>query len=240
MYCGKCGKQLPDEYEFCMNCGSKIEKNYNIDNNNEEKIKQELNKSKNRKVIIICIAIFILLGSVAMYFNFFRTQLIEGTYTSGVNDEYMKFTPDEGKTDEGNCDVYILNTSSGKKSILSSEPYIIKDGTLMTKAKIFPSDRSTLSYIIYKDYLIRTESVLDGKIPEGERFDAILKYDNGHSFTFNKDGTYSIETGFILNEGTYEREGNVITCDFGDGDNKKICIWYNNKFYSVAYQKVSE
>lgn len=68
MFCGKCGKQIPDEDEFCMYCGSKIE------TTNEILITKT--KKANKKVLFILIPIIIILviGLVFLLKNSFMVD----------------------------------------------------------------------------------------------------------------------------------------------------------------------
>lgn len=63
MFCGKCGKEVPEGYEFCMNCGTKLEPTIDYAT---ELIK---NKKKKKWIIpVIIILLIVLIASVAVYF----------------------------------------------------------------------------------------------------------------------------------------------------------------------------
>ena len=50
MFCGKCGANIPDGYEFCMKCGTKIDMNQ--DNTEIEHIINDNDKEIRKKKII--------------------------------------------------------------------------------------------------------------------------------------------------------------------------------------------
>ena len=73
MFCGKCGANIPDGYEFCMKCGTKIDMNQDnteiehaINDNDKEIRKKKIHK---KGVLLICgIMIAVLLAGAGVIY----------------------------------------------------------------------------------------------------------------------------------------------------------------------------
>lgn len=63
MFCGKCGANVPDGYEFCMKCGTKIEINQ-LETNDENESSKRTNKKMLIPVIGIIVVLFIATGFI--------------------------------------------------------------------------------------------------------------------------------------------------------------------------------
>ena len=63
MFCGKCGANVPDGYEFCMKCGTKIEINQ-LETNDENESSKRINKKLLIPVIVIILVMFIAMGLI--------------------------------------------------------------------------------------------------------------------------------------------------------------------------------
>jgi len=67
MFCSKCGKQIPDDSQFCSSCGYKIvliKNNNNYNDNAEKKEKHNIN-SKNSTLIVFTVIILIIIIGIA-------------------------------------------------------------------------------------------------------------------------------------------------------------------------------
>ena len=72
MFCGKCGANIPDGYEFCMKCGTKIDMNqdnteieHTINDNDKEIRKKKIHKKGILLILGILIAVLLAGAGVA-------------------------------------------------------------------------------------------------------------------------------------------------------------------------------
>ena len=96
MFCGKCGAEIPDGYEFCMKCGSKIDL---TQKNNVEVPKK---KSKKWLIPVIAVVVIIVIAIVAIYFVK-DMQKKSGLYNNiawGTSFENVKAIVDKENGDE--------------------------------------------------------------------------------------------------------------------------------------------
>lgn len=75
MFCGKCGAEVPDGYEFCMKCGAKIGTTQEINTVDQNK------KSKKWLIPVLAIVIIAVIAVVAIYF-FKDAQKKSGLYNN--------------------------------------------------------------------------------------------------------------------------------------------------------------
>lgn len=67
MFCGKCGAQVPDGFEFCMKCGTKIDTSQVVSTEGASAVKA---KPKKKKVLIsLAVAIMVVLATVVAIFG---------------------------------------------------------------------------------------------------------------------------------------------------------------------------
>lgn len=132
------------------------------------------------------------------------------TQYSGIYDFWIYFDA-ESKTYE-----LTINEATG-----ASGPYEINGNRITASGKdgngkeVLPAD-----YLIAGDYLLMASSYLNGTVPEGETFDAVFGTEQLDgtklSYEFKKDGSvrivskYESEASAVI-EGTYKREGNLLT-----------------------------
>lgn len=62
MFCGKCGTEVPDGYEFCMKCGTKVEQTQEA---NTDIVKK---KSKKWLIPVIVVIVLALIAIIAIFF----------------------------------------------------------------------------------------------------------------------------------------------------------------------------
>lgn len=74
MFCGKCGKEVPDGYEFCMNCGAKLEKA-------DEQV-AEIVKPKKKWIIPVVIVLAIIIVAVGAIYFVKDSQAKSGLYNN--------------------------------------------------------------------------------------------------------------------------------------------------------------
>ena len=91
------------------------------------------------------------------------------------------------------------------------------------------------------EYLIADGYFYEGEIPEGESFDATLKYTGEGGTTsvvvFNKDGTYTF-TGSMKSVGTYKRTDSLIEMDSTDGSTLVNFLIYQGQISNSYLKKL--
>ena len=113
MFCGKCGKELPDEAKFCLNCGREIGTNYTVGTGNTEQRKEKTAGQKKKWIALAIICGIILLIMILLYL--FPASKKELTSDNQANDkqaiaDYHKPT----ESDLKNAETY---NNSGKENV---------------------------------------------------------------------------------------------------------------------------
>lgn len=105
MFCGNCGKELPDEAKLCLNCGREIGGNYTIRIDSIEQ-KQEKTSSQKRKWI----ALAIIFGIIILIIVFINLSSEPGKEFTSNNQENNKNTIADYKkpteSDLKNAEIY--------------------------------------------------------------------------------------------------------------------------------------
>ncbi|HBC31600.1 MAG TPA: hypothetical protein DC024_10215 [Clostridiales bacterium] len=221
MYCGKCGKKVPNGCDYCMYCGTKV----NLDEQNKTIVRS---KVFNKKKLYILIAVFFLafLSLIGGYFLFFNSPKIEGKYYSLYADKgYIEFSKDGTYKESMEDDDSAFNGT-----------WTIESGYLILKDNLLGTEDKTT---IYKNYIVYSKYIYKGNIPSGTKFDAICTYDNNNDqYIFNSDGTMKYINSGKVNNGIYSRNGEIITFHFNDDDQTyKLLIYGGGVDNSVYYKK---
>lgn len=179
--------------------------------------KKETNSKK--KIAIIASLIAAILVIVVVILVVFLNKDSNSKDSSGLYSKYtMKFdsadktvtifSMDFNKSDKSYEEKV---TVSDKVSPLTKGSYEEKDGMITTTSD---SDKTSLKFAVMDKYLIPTDFLYDGKIPDGDTFEVKCSYTNKnkavYSITFRKDGTYTLDSNGDIKDGTYKRTGNTI------------------------------
>lgn len=221
MYCGKCGKKIPDGYEYCMYCGKKIGEVHN-------------QKKFNKKAILFIVTILILILLACSWVFIFMPKFsfpkkyyssLKGmgneSYYELIDQSNYKYIDFDGKQDE-----------TGKYKI---------NGDLLNFTN---SDNTTESYKVFEKYLYTQTSCFDETVPEAKTFDKTLEQVTQYSsekFEYHSDGTFIRYTKtFGASDyqpsitGNYERKENLIIYKLEDGKSFYDLV-VNNKVYNDVY-----
>lgn len=182
----------------------------------EKKVREPGVKSRKKMIITIAVIVVVLLiGLVVLFACLNRnTKDAGGLYTSyemtvesGDSDAtvfYMSFDK-SAKTYEETLGVGDESVSLGKGT------YEEKDGTLTLTSD---EDKTIQSFAVQGKYLVATDYLYDGEIPDGDTFEVKCSYinenDAEYSITFREDGTYTLDSNGDVTEGTYKRDGDFI------------------------------
>jgi hypothetical protein len=202
MYCGKCGTEVPDGFEYCMKCGTKISAT--------DSSIATLTKKKKWKLIIPILIVLLLAVSAGVYFIFLRAPEIEGTYVKPFYSKSIfeyRFALDDGSSTKGTYEEWIDDFN------LINGTYEVKNGQVTTTG-IMLGDTYIETYDIYKGYLVPAEYSYDGIIPNSKTFDVKCSKDESY-YQFNADGTLSrqfknSDDQIVNQSGTYQRDGDLI------------------------------
>jgi hypothetical protein len=126
--------------------------------------------------------------------------------------------------------------ASDKSVTLSKGSYEEKDGTVTTTSD---SDQTTQKFAIQGKYLVATDFLYDGEIPDGNTFEVKCTYTNEndaeYSITFREDGTYTLDSNGDTTEGTYKRDGDIITRTDDASEGNIDYLIYNNQITNSYY-----
>ena len=132
---------------------------------------------------------------------------------------------------------YQENISVGKSDVaLSTGTYTVDED----KVTLTSDSGDVQNLIMYEKYLVATDYLYDGTIPEGDTFDASCSYMNSndveYTLTFKADGTYTEDDNGSVSEGTYERDGELIKRTTSDGSKGMIdYLIYKNQITNSYY-----
>nr|DAJ70593.1 MAG TPA: zinc-ribbon containing domain protein [Caudoviricetes sp.] len=219
MYCGKCGKKIPDGCDYCMYCGTKA---------NLDSAECVVTKTSNKKKIIIFLIIIVLIivAALGLNFSFFNSPKIEGKYYGLYTDKsYIEFSKD------GTYKEFIMNDSSSLDGT-----WTIKDKQLILKGELLDTEEEMTPY---KNYIVYSNYTFKGEIPSGSKFDVTCTSGDGDQYIFSNDGTMKYLNAGKINKGIYSREGEIITFHFDDEKDKtyKLLIYGGGINNSVYYKK---
>ncbi len=164
---------------------------------------------------------------------------IDLTQYGGIYDFYMYFN-----TEAETYEMKINGETAGSGSYTREGNCITVTGQDGNGNEVEPH-----SYLIAEDYLLMASSMLNGAVPEGEKFSAILSVEqmggNLISYEFKEDGTVTIiskpddEEAAII-EGTYTREGNLLTIKSEETDFIPYYIYHDHAFTSYFVKEAAE
>ena len=132
---------------------------------------------------------------------------------------------------------YVESLTVGEKSTqLSKGTYEEKDGIVVLTSE----DKDNVqSFAISGKYLVATDFLYDGDVPDGDTFEATCKYTNKNNATytisFKKDGTYTLDDNGDSKDGTYKREGDLIKRTDSSGDGAIDYLVYKNQITNSYY-----
>lgn len=206
MFCGKCGSNIPDGYEFCMKCGTKIDlESLEVDTIQIPVMSNQVPSNKNRLKILIPVVVLVVIAiSIGSYFVFFTSTKIEGRYNgySSYDDGYFDFTTDKTSSNKGTY-VYLL---SNILDYPENGVWEIKDGKLIISDYYHDND----ILLMYKNYIYYADYTYKCKIPDGKTFDLICTLGES-KYSFSKNGAFTSTYEGDVTTGTYERDGDTIS-----------------------------
>lgn len=152
-----------------------------------------------------------------------------------------------------NADSTILSYQFDKEAGTFSETVAVGDKSYELAAGTYQLDEeanlihtvtekgASQDFVIDGEYLIADGYFYEGEIPEGESFDATLKYTGEGGTTsvvvFNKDGTYTF-TGSMKSVGTYKRRDSLIEMDSTDGSTLVNFLIYQGQISNSYLKKL--
>lgn len=126
--------------------------------------------------------------------------------------------------------------ATDKSATLSKGSYEEKDGAITVTSD---SDKKAQKFAVMDKYLIATDFLYDGKIPDGDKFEVKCTFMNPnkveYSITFRKDGTYTLDQNGDVKEGTYKRTGNLIKRTDDAAKGAIDYLIYNNQITNSYY-----
>lgn len=133
--------------------------------------------------------------------------------------------------------MYQENISVRKSDVALSAGTYTVDGDKVT---LTSESGDVQNLIMYEKYLVATDYLYDGTIPDGDTFDASCSYMNSndveYTLTFKADGTYIEDDNGSVSEGTYERDGDMIKRTTSDGSTGMIdYLIYKNQITNSYY-----
>ena len=181
MYCSKCGKEIPEDSQFCRYCGNTT--NNNISNNSSE---TNSNKSINLKNICIGVIIlfFIIIGIQTYYINNNKNNVIKNEpYTSTNN----------------NVENSVSNVDTSNNSIASNNSQLtgieqaIQDGMINDYITEGVSE-SKLSFAFSEGNLQMYYDSWEACFEDAKKLNIIKNHDDMYEFP-NYISTFPIEAG---------------------------------------------
>jgi uncharacterized protein YxeA len=121
MYCGKCGKKIPDGYEYCMYCGAKV--------GNQNMVK----KKKIFKIIISIIALIVVIGGgLFLYFQFSTKNFgyLRNTKWGMSLSEVKNTEKGNNISKDSSTLIYLTNDNVGLEKINTTVSYSFDNGKL--------------------------------------------------------------------------------------------------------------
>jgi hypothetical protein len=201
-------------------------------------------KSKKKVAIIaslISVIVILIIVVVALVVVF---QNKNSKDSSGL---YTKYTMNIDTGDKNNT-VFSMNfnksdktfeekvKASDKSATLSKGSYEEKDGNITLTSD---SDKKTQTFATKGKYLVATDFLYDGKIPDSDKFEVKCSFTNQnkavYSITFRKDGTYTSDENGDVKEGTYKRSGDIISRTDDASDGTIDYLIYNNQITNSYY-----
>lgn len=224
MYCSKCGKKVPDGYEYCMYCGEKI-----CEVHNHKKI------SNKRAIILISIILILISLACSWIFIFMPKFSYPKKYYSSLKEMWNKSYYE--LIDESN---YKHFNYAGKQDEAGKYEVI---GELINFTN--NSRNSTVSYAFFGKYIYNENYSYDGVIPNNSKFDQTLELNMQYfaiKIEYNSDGTFTRYTKTDNNSyqqdltGNYKRDGDIIVHSVYDGKSFSYLV-KDNKLYENVYIK---
>lgn len=208
-------------------------------------LQKEGTMDKRKIVILASVVVAVLLIAVVILVIFLNrnSKDVGGLYSSyrmevqsGSSDETvfrMNFDK-SAKTYEETLKV------SDKAVTLSEGSYREKDGTIfLTSDEDSTADSGEQAFATEGKYLIATDFLYDGEIPDSDTFDVKCSYVNEnnaeYSITFREDGTYTLNSNGDVSEGTYKRSGDLITRTDESSEGTIDYLIYKNQITNSYY-----
>lgn len=241
MFCGKCGKNTPNGYEYCINCGEKLE----IVTKEKIGSKNNLKKLINKKIIFIIFLIVIIAMASTFVYIFYNKTTIEGVYKDLFNSDdnliitELNLIPSDNDNKKGEyTKTFTSYLSSDSTPLrLSEGSYEIKENKLIITDSLLGTINT---YEIYKNYLIAIDDGFEGYIPDSDKFNATSKGEYSE-YIFKDDGTLVIKDSRGTTNATYERNKEIIKYTYFNDklkmNNNYTLFIYNNKMTQSNYYK---
>lgn len=204
--------------------------------------KKETNSKKKIAIIASLIAVVIIIAVVVLVVCLNKNN--NSKDSSGLYSKYAMhfdsadksetvFSMDFNKSDK----TYEENVKvSDKTSPLAKGSYE-ENGANITVTS--DSDKKAQKFVVKDKYLIPTDFLYDGKIPDGDTFEVKCSFTNEnkvvYSVTFRKDGTYTLDNNGDVKEGTYKRSGNIIKRTDDASKGSVDYLIYNNQLTNSYY-----
>lgn len=149
MFCNKCGKEIPNESEFCPYCGNKLnekssKRDHKTNKNNRESIKEEIESHKLLVSTVIILILFVLIPIALVLINYNKKT------KSKIDNDIIGQKSQESITNQDNETVKLyLNILANKKQFNFKI-----DGTGYKLQNVILSELNTESEIDRIEYCI--------------------------------------------------------------------------------------
>ncbi|MCI5918491.1 MAG: hypothetical protein MRZ75_04055 [Roseburia sp.] len=188
---------------------------------------------------VLGIAVGVLLVS---YGNKGKADQVDGLYAMGMNQSDEITTTTFCLSFDAKEGTYQVLLGGDKDAIaLETGSFSYADGMVTTKTG---DGKESDSYAKEGEYLIATDFLYDGEVPQDEKFDAVCTYESSDGMvstvTFSADGTYTEESGSgedkTQDAGSYTREGDVIERTSSSGNAVANYYVYKGKITNSFYK----
>lgn len=147
MFCGKCGAQVPDGYEFCMKCGAKIEQVLEYENNKPKKKKWLIYLTAVVCVIVIVVTTLFFINDAKKKNGLFN-NIAWGTSFENIKEIVDKRNGDEEVQADSNQSLVfdVIDGYENDKDITAMVIYDCQDDDTLHKVQLFISNSDDSKY----------------------------------------------------------------------------------------------
>ena len=167
VFCRKCGKEIPDDSEFCPHCGKECSPLVNFNEEKEpEVVVQEKKMPKSKHIVAICFLSMFLVACVVLVIAFFPS--IKGLFVKeesldqpNQTSQPTELSPEEVFNKVSPATVEIQIVTHGGEEVLGTGFFINKSGDIVTnyhviekaqRGKVYVKNAGPQEIILVKTY----------------------------------------------------------------------------------------